>query len=927
MPNKIKIVIVIMGVSRIWLAPVFFNNSQKRGETELKETIYIIRKYWTKHIKNAAVLLFAGILMTIVIVVSFLQMRTSFNRHLHSWYDIEGMADLYIPNATDEFIEKITNDKIGYQTGYIYALGKTGIRNNQYTYGYIDDPYGLAHIPIASGRMPESDGEIAVDQGVLDLLGWVGNEGDTITLDNGTYTVVGIIDEIYGQQRYITSEITTDALNGDAPPYPMPLIYFCDNQEDEAKYRLTMINGLIRNQDDVSMYVDMTHEELGDDGRWCILQDKSLIAQAVAKGDEFTDDTRWLIILAAIAAVIAVLSVFSVLRSIFDSRKSNIETLRKIGMSKQRITLMYIIECIFFTIIQIFIGIILGIGAYCLIYNFQVNILEMADYSAFTNDILVIENTYNPYIVASAFSAIILITAYIVMGISSFRIPVKKITRKRPKSIHNNMRRIFRQRTVSIIQTISLTLICTGVLLGYAYYTDNGKVFLNHLSFFPETYEIGNGFDLKKDSISEYYVSPKPNFIGVQAYEAGNDAFFTADSNYSLGINDTTVDEFENVIPVGELEQTFIVTEEPNSQYKNAVAFRHEDEIEFIINNSKEEYKNFFEKGQLGTKNMYRISTKLSSENMINQLSQYVTQGSINIDNLYSGEEVLLISKTANTPFKCGEKLTIGSVASNGGYGIGDVVLNEVTIGAIVTLPQDVDKFLLYTFQTEDTYNFATIADGAKAIGLHNAVYTEMFAFEEIDGGLIEASAGMKLTSYNNLKSERFISKALEYGGIVLIVALMSLLGFAAYFSAVSMKINLKSYQISVLRALGMSIKKIRRKLFLSGLKIPVIACSISFVIVSGVQKLMSNKYAELLAVNAPDEYGDTYFDENTIERSKELISDYFLDNQLWSVSITKPLIVIFIIMCVITTILTIATLAKFKGNIAYDLSKERRRK
>ena len=893
----------------------------------MKEIIYIIRKYWTKHIKNAAVLRFAGILMTIVIVVSFLQMRTSFNRHLHSWYDIEGMADLYIPNATDAFIEKITNDKSGYQTGYIYALGKTGIGNNQYTYGYIDDPCGLAHIPIASGRMPANEGELAIDQGVLDLLGWVGNEGDTITLDSGTYTVVGIIDEIYGQQRYITSEITTDALNGDAPPYPMPLIYFCDNQKDEAEYRITMINGLIRNQDDVSMYVDMTHEELGDDGRWCILQDKNLIAQDVAKGDEFTDDIRWLIILASIAAVIAVLSVFSVLRSIFDSRKSNIEMLRKIGMSKRKIILMYVMECISFTILQIFTGVILGIGAYCLIYHFQVNILEMTDYSAFTNDVLVTEHTHNPYIAASVFSAIILITAYIAMGISAFRIPVKQIKRKRPKSIHNNMHRIFRQRTVSIIQTISLTLICTGILLGYAYYTDNGKTFLDHLSFFPETYEIDNGFDLEKDSIAEYYASPKPNFIGVQAYEAGNDAFITADSNYSLGIHDTTVNRFENIIPVGELEQTFIVTEEPNSQYKNAVAFRHEDEIEFIINNSKEAYKNFFEKGQLGTKNMYRIRTKLSSENMMNRLSQYVTQGSINIENLYSGEEVLLISQTANIPFSCGEKLTIGSIASNGGYGIGDVVLDEVTIGAVVTLPQDADKFLLYTFQAEDPYNFATIADGAKAMGLHNAVYTEMFAFEEIDGGLIEASAGMKLTSYNNLKRERLIRKALEYGGILLIVALMSLLGFAAYFSAVSMKINLKSYQISVLRALGMSIKKIRRNLFLSGLKIPVIACSISFVIVSGVQKLMSNKYAELLAVNAPDEYGVTYFDENAIERSNELISDYFLDKQLWSVSIIKPLIVIFIIMCVITTILTIATLAKFKGNIADDLSQERRRK
>lgn len=905
----------------------FYFNNQKRGETELKGILYIIRKYWIKHIKNAAVLLFAGILMTIVIFVSFMQIRTSFNRYLHSHYDIEGMADLYIPNATDEFIEKITKGNPGYETGYIYILGKTGIGDKQYTYGYIDDPCGLAHIPIARGRMPASEREIAIDQGVLDLLGWAGNEGDTIALDSGTYTVVGIIDEIYGQQRYIMSEIAMGTLDGDAPPYPIPLIYCCNSEESKTEYRITMINGLISNQDDVSMYVDMTHEELGDDGRWCILQDKSLTAQNIANGDEFTCDIRWFLILAAIASVIAVLSVFSVLRGIFDSRKSNIAMLRKIGMSKQKITLMYAIECISLTIIQIFIGIILGIGAYCLIYNFQVKILEMTDYSAFTSDVLVTENTYNPYIVAGVFSAIILITAYIAMGISAFRLPEKQIIRKQPKSIHNDMRRIFRQRTVSIIQTISLTLICTGVLLGYAYYTDNGKVFLDHLSFFFETYEIGNGFDFEKDNIAEYYASPKPRFIGVQAYEAGNDTFFTADSNYSLGINDTTANKFENIIAAGELEQTFIVAEEPNEQYRNAIAFRHKDEIEFIINNSKEEYKNFFDEGQLGTKNMYRISTKLANENMVNQLSQYVTQGSINIDNLYSGEEILLISKTTNIPFRCGEKLTIGSVASNGGYGIGDVVLDEVTIGAIITLPQDADKFLLYAFQTEDSYNFATIADGAKAIGLHNAVYTEMFAFEEIDGGLIEASAGMKFSSYNNLKRERFINKALEYGGILLIVSLMSLLGFAAYFSAVSMKINLKSYQISVLRALGMSIKKIKRRLFLSGLKIPVIACSISFVIVSGVQKLMNNKYAEILALNAPDEYGIVHFDENAIERTKELINNYFLDNQLWSVSITKPLIIIFIIMCLITTILTVVTLAKFKGNIADDLSKERRRK
>ncbi len=713
----------------------------------MKSIFYLIRKYWAKHIKNAAVLMFAGVLLTAVIVVSLMQVRATFNCTLHSWYDSESMADLYLPNVSDEFVDKITSGKSGYDTGYIYVLGKDGIGDNQYTYGYIDDPYKLAHIPMSTGRLPENQDEIAIDQGVLDLLRWAGNIGDTITLNSGTYTVVGIIDEIYGKHRYSASEITMDALDGDIPPYPIPLIYVGKTQQTDAAYRITMLNGLIKSEAEGSAYTDIIYEEYGDDGRWCLVQIKSLIAADVSHDDEFRFDVRWLLILALIACAIAVLSVFSVLRMIFADRKNNIAMLKKIGMSERKITLMYMLECAVFTVVQTVFGALLGVGAYCIIYKYQVDILNMPEYSAFTNDVLVTGNTFNPFVVACMFSLTIMIAAYSIMGISSLKVPQRCITKKKSKSLHSNIRCIFRQRTVGIIQTISLTLICTGVLLGYTYYTDNGKEYLDLLKFdFPESYEIGNGFDLEKDGIAEYYASAKPSFTGTQAFSTGNDKFVTADSNYSLGIDDEIANKFENIVAAGELEQTFIVTEEPNEQYKNAVAFSHEDEKQFIIDFSKDEYKNFFEQGELGAKNLYRTSTKLADENTINRLEQYVTQGEISFDKLNCGEEILLISRTQSTPFKAGDKLTIGSVASNGGYGIGDILLKEITIGAVVTLPRNADKFLLYAFQTDDIYNFATTADGANAIGLHNASYTEIFAFEGIDGGLIDASAGMKLT-------------------------------------------------------------------------------------------------------------------------------------------------------------------------------------
>ena len=68
----------------------------------------------------------------------------------------------------------------------------------------------------------------------------------------------------------------------------------------------------------------------------------------------------------------------------------------------------------------------------------------------------------------------------------------------------------------------------------------------------------------------------------------------------------------------------------------------------------------------------------------------------------------------------------------------------------------------------------------------------------------------MTVISYKELKHEQFIAKATQYGGMALLIVLMALLGFSAYFNGIIMKIQLKSYQISVLRAVGTDMKRIR---------------------------------------------------------------------------------------------------------------------
>ena len=53
----------------------------------------------------------------------------------------------------------------------------------------------------------------------------------------------------------------------------------------------------------------------------------------------------------------------------------------------------------------------------------------------------------------------------------------------------------------------------------------------------------------------------------------------------------------------------------------------------------------------------------------------------------------------------------------------------------------------------------------------------------------------------------------------------------------------MKSYEISVLRALGTPLSRIRRKLFISNLRIPVIATAFAGLAAYGVQLFTSRMY------------------------------------------------------------------------------------
>ncbi len=884
----------------------------------MNNTIYLLRKYWRSHPAGAFSLMFAGILLVAVLLVSFLQYRTLFNRELHGLYDMSGMYDLQLPAVPEDVVQALTAEQENVVRSEIQVLGKTGNDAVQFTYGYLEDAAGLMHLPLEAGRLPAQPDEVAIDRGALRQLHWAGEPGEHITLGGCTYRVVGIIDEVYGSSR-LSSELGFLAQDGDIPPHPVPLIYVGSPAAGAPVYTITLLDGLVQTGQDVERCNDFLHEQLGEDARWCEVQQKHLLADDVTKKDSFRFDTRWMLLLAGIAGLVAMLSVYAVLRSVFEKRRHHIRLLRRIGMTRTQIRGMYCVECCGFILLQSLIGILLGLLAYGVLFRYQTAVLGMPDYSAFGCSALVRSRTANAFVLTAALSAAVTGAAYLLLAVPAKERPPRR--GRRAGSLRENLHTLFSQRVITGIQVVSLSLICFGTMLGYLYYTDNGKAYREGLKFdFPETYALANGLDLEEDGIAEYYACQVPSVNAIQAFETGDEQFVLTQNGYALGVTDADLSQYSGITACGVLEQTFLISETA-LDCPGAIAFSAQEEKDFLMEHSDAAYQEFFAAGQPGAKHLYRMPLRMTNAETLGLLRPWLTQGELETDALNRGGVVLVTARETDA-FSAGQQLEIGSAMANERYGIGALVQSTVTIAAVVTLPEDCSRLLRYAVLGEQEICLLTTQSGAGTHGFHNAVYTEIFSPADIDGGSLPQSARMSLTSLRDIRHRARVDAAMEYGSMAFLILLMSLLGFAAYFNGILLKIHARTYQISVLRAMGMPLSRIRRKWLLVNLRLPLIAAAVAGVGIVLVQSAAERAYAQLLQLQS----GEVAAQEEVYEASIALIDRYFLENQLWAVPAAKPLLLLTLVMCLVTAGLTLRSLRCIDKNIADSLNAGRER-
>lgn len=899
---------------------------------------YILCKYWRKHLRTAFALLFSGLLLTAIITTVFLFIREGINQEVESTYDYSGKYDLILSISDDLKSELIPADAdCIHET--VTVPGKVDFYGNECAYGYTtENGYNLLHIPMVSGSLPVSENEAAVAQSLLESVGYLGKSGDSITINGKQYILKGIIGEGY-YRRSLCENVEYYEGCG-VPPEPLPLIYVGKPSDaPAASYTVDLYagEGVTTYDEEDNYYVfGISDREFvtkleesyppGSDDDVFLHYDSNSHGKDIASKQHLTNaNTFWLIIMSSICALIAVLSFICMLNIVFKERENTDRLLHNIGFSKSKSVIMYATEAVMLFIVQTVLGIALGILFYILIFSVRVEFTGMKPYSGFTTNPIVLGATAEPIVIAVIFSAITIALGYLVF------MPVVLSSKKQKKrllpcsgSAGSMISRALSSKGVTLIQTVALSLIVFGTTLGYMRYTRDGKECHNYLYFdFPPVYYAG-WLDMDEYGIADYLYCDPIAVMSLGTEE--NRSLKIADLNYTAGLSDKDTESFPDALSFGYIGNTFAVCDSETFAYNDnrKTRLQIDDSMkESIAAASDEQYKSFFGSDGIGDKYCYNIPIRLADEKTLKALSSCISGGMPDISALNSGEQIILVRDYDRNVYKEGDSIEIMALGANDtGYGIGNVTEHTFKIGATLTLDGLTDKTLDYLLdfgfkeQENSGYFLLTTAAGAASSGFPGAVYSSIYSSTDIDGGLVPTTAGMTRDNLSEMKMQEFIDKFERLSGTAVTIVIMSLLGFAAYFSCIGLKIRMRSYEISVLRALGTPLSRIRRKLFISNLRIPVISTVIAGLAAYGVELFTGMMYDKVV-----------YLKESAQDDIAADIMNYcFLHDVPWTVPLIKPLVVIFIVLSIITVILTLLSTKKFTSEISVQLNEERKR-
>lgn len=925
--------------------------------------LFLIKKYWICHKKQALILILSYILLITFIFTSLSMLRTELRRtyvdlfstenNINNYGDVySGAYNFNLIGVNNDYVEDLSNRTYISQCETLYIGGKMGIDSLKYTYGSYSNSiaFEMSGILLKEGNLPLNSGEITISERVLNYLQIDSSIGDTITLStydfdgnylkDATFILVGIIKDDGYHADWETEKVT----EGSFLNFHEPVILI--SNYDMAKVENPMLCAMIRftfgqrlislSNKETEILSNFMENELYVNSK-CVIRgswDSSYFTYLNnISNDEYNGyiksaKSNYYQDVSFIASVVMIITLISSLMTIIPNRLKSMKLLHQIGYSIKKLQLMFMLEWFIFTTVGLILGLSIAMLLYEVILQVQYHVFGLGLYRAYNVEWGIKMITYNPFIFAIICTLIGSLIAYIIPCIKLKKLLSPRIDnnsnlklKRKKNNIHDIVKSILYQPLITGLQIVSLILVLVVSSSAYMFFSTENKSSKQNPQILAQgdLFNTNIGLDMRTYNIDCTLQSTNGTIAGIMQTDT------TGITKEAMN-NIESSPLFKNVIGFKNIYGVFLYY--PNGTH---------------ITQNIQNIDDLFapqEKQWYGIQN-YDIYTfnncMIVSDSIISQLSKYCN---INIEKLNKGG-IIEFDLEGGSKYQVGDILPI--VTAYGKYNINNEStyyydLQKVTFSnseilskiSINSLTYEENPLLYSIFSSNSKYIMVYSMQGAKSIGLVNSnvsnVYltyakntTDNIALEFINGTL-SANMEVSKTTLTDCQSDYNKSMIKEYLIVFTVFGLFFIISMIGYIQTIRLQIYKKSYQFNILQSLGISKNKLQTSIVSQILTTPIISSIIALIGIQGLRIFLEYKYNywEILYYQKGE-----YTTDNQIKYLLQQ-AKYFTQYEMYKVPIAKIFIILVFIILIFTCICTYKISKNVVNtNLAEDLKKQ----
>ena len=677
-------------------------------------------RYWRSHFKRILTFAIIIIIGTAALCASALLVRSEKEIELEKMLISSGNYDASYYEMNEKDISYLANNEEVKAYGYYNELGYGSVDSGPtYKVASFADLISedLYHVGCTIGNYPRSKDEVAIDAKTAKDMGIIPSIGQEVSLTlydlesnkltTKEYRLSGIFEVAYNgdyEGYYRGPEYIKDGVLVDGE-YTVPTIFL--SKEERSIYPGKLVSSFI--QTDADAYEITKNLEadgfeaykyigpynmrafayayivgggfvgwFGSDGNLGELPTLSNVSQFIKDGKEVKDFYSSILvpIFSLLIMVVVMVSIYSLVRNLLLDRAEQIAILRSLGMTKYSSILYLFIELLLLSALFIVIGMVIGLALHYGMVTVTNTLFDLKLPLGFQVSEYVAVVTTSPYLYAFVVIELSCFIALLIPLIKMLQLTPVAIFQKR-LFINNKYRKrhytTFHKRSwrkvlkknlrfYDVPVMIITIIVISAAFFGYNYFRvhadKDNAVYQNMLE--QEGMKTWDYVAKKSSHILpfEYNIENQHKAgINKESYEAfANNDYI--ESSFARIVNNSTRLSYKTgqSQEIGDLLGQYTVRSSPAS----------EDEFENSLHEAEEAALNAI--GYSSEEEVYTLPTIGLLDKELEELSSYVKQGSINLDKIKTGEEIILtvpshMEEQALKCYKVGDSLPLSDVA------------------------------------------------------------------------------------------------------------------------------------------------------------------------------------------------------------------------------------------------------------------------